>query len=57
MVNTLIEKVGSTWKVKKNLEVMTEKFSKPTSENPSEMMKKMNQDGFKQEDKIDVMIW
>ena len=32
VVNTLIEKVGSTRSVKKILEVMTEKFSKTTSE-------------------------
>ena len=56
VVNTLIEKVGSTRTVKKILEVMTEKFSKTTSEKTSDMMKKISGDGFKQEDKIDVMI-
>ena len=35
---------------------MTEKFSKTTSEKTSDMMKKISGDGFKTEDKIDVMI-
>ena len=56
VVNTLIEKVGRTRTVKKILEVMTEKFSKTTSEKTSDMMKKISGDGFKTEDKIDVMI-
>ena len=56
VVNTLIEKVGSTRTVKKILEVMTEKFSKTTSEKTSDMMKKISGERFKSEDKIDVMI-
>ena len=56
VVNTLTEKFGSTRKFKKILEVMTEKFSKTTSEKTSEMMKNISGDGFKTDDKIDVII-
>ena len=56
MVKTLVEKVGETRTVKKILEVMTEKFAKTTSEKTLDMMKKISGNGFKSEDKIDVMI-
>ena len=56
VVKTLVEKVGTTRTVKKILDVMTEKFSKTTSEKTSDMMKKISGNGFKSEDKIDVMI-
>ena len=56
VVKTLVEKVGNTRTVKKILEVMTEKFAKTTSEKTSDMMKKISGNGFKSEDKIDVMI-
>ena len=56
VLNTLIEKVGRTRAVKKILEVMTEKFSKTTSEKTSDMMKKISGDGFRSEEKIDVKI-
>ena len=55
-MNTLIEKVGSTRTVKKILDVMTEKFSKTLSEKTLDMMKKISGEGFKTDDKIDVMI-
>ena len=56
VVNTLIEKVGRIRTVKKILEVMTEKFSKTTSEKTSDIMKKIGGDGFRTDDKIDVKI-
>ena len=36
---------------------MTEKYTKTTSEKTSDMMKKISRNGFKSEDKIDVMIY
>ena len=56
VVNTMIEKVGRTITVKKILEVMTDKFSKTTSEKTSDMMKKLSGNIFRSEDKIDVKI-
>ena len=56
VVNTLIEKVGTTRTVKKIIDVMTEKFSKTLSEKTSDMMKKISGDGFRTDNKIDVMI-
>ena len=35
---------------------MIDKYSKTTSEKTSDMMKKISGDGFKSDDKIDVMI-
>ena len=56
MVKTLVQKVKETRTVKKNLEVMTEKFARTTSDKTSEMMKKISGNEIKSEDKIDVMI-
>ena len=56
MVKTLVEKVGEVRMVERILEVMIEKFTKTTGEKTLEMMRKISGNGFKSDDKIDVMI-
>ena len=56
VVKTLVEKVGEIRIVKKILEVMTEKFAKTASEKTADMMRKISENGFKTDEKLDVMI-
>ena len=56
VVKTLVEKVGETRMVKRILEVMTEKFTKTTSEKIVDMIRKISDNGFILDEKIYVMI-
>ena len=56
VVNTLVEKVGTTRTVMRILEVMTEKFDKNMSEKTNEIMRKISSEGFKSDKNIDKRI-
>ena len=56
VVNTLVEKVGTTRTAMRILEVMTEKFDKNLSEKTNEMMRKIRGEGFKSDENVDMMI-
>ena len=56
VVKTLVEKVGEVRTVKRILEVLIGKFAKTTGEKTLEMMRKIGGNGFRSDNKIDVMI-
>ena len=56
VVNTLVEKVGTTRTATKILEVMSEKFDKNMGEKTSEMMRKISGEGFRSDENMDKMI-
>ena len=50
VVNTLVEKVGTTRTATRTLEVMSEKYDKNIGEKTSEMMRKISGKGFKSDE-------
>ena len=56
VVNTLVEKVGTTRTATRILEVMSEKFDKNMGEKTSEMMRKISGEGFRSDENVDKMI-
>ena len=56
VVNTLVEKVGTTRTAMRILEVMSEKFDKNMGEKTSEMMRKISGEGFRSDENVDKMI-
>ena len=56
IVNTLVEKVGTTRTATRILEVISEKFDKNMGEKTSEMMRKISGGGFRSDENVDKMI-